>query len=257
MITQGPFLLSASSSSQYIDPSTNAVPASAVQVQNQTSFNLTVTTGSITTEVAPNSATTVPSFAQPITVTTGATGAVGNGMYLVWETPSDINPQADGPIVSSLSVNIGTVNLAPGTTVDIGNQPTVDIAAGATIDVASGTVNIANVPLATGVQTVHQGLAVYGFLSGAGGAAFLSPGFNYMLMSAWVCTASGSGQLWVQLGSGGSIAYLIMATAAAASNQFDSNSVSFPNGLFVPSSTAIFLESNGAGGWGGVTYAQA
>jgi hypothetical protein len=126
MINQGPFTLTASTSSTYQDPTKNSIPAAWVQIQNQTSFNLTVVTGAVTTEVGPNVATTVPSYAQPVTVTTSSSGANGNGLYLVWLTAQDTNPQADGPIVSTLDVNVGSVIVSSGS-IDIANTPDVNI----------------------------------------------------------------------------------------------------------------------------------
>lgn len=167
-----------------------------------------------------------------------------------WTSP---NPQ-----VPSVDINGANVNVTGGT-IDIGNNPAVTVSnaltiSSGTIDVGTGNINIANVPLATGVQTTNYSSGAYGFVSaGTSGTIYSNPGLAVTLMSAWVCATSGTGQIWIVLDSSG--AYLCMCTGPGTGNN-NNMSISFPNGLHVPAGLAINLDTNGTcSGYGGITYA--
>lgn len=115
MLLTGPFTVTANQSTTLNDPSPSSGSV-AVQIQNGSSFSLTVYTLGRKFDLGANTAATVPAYnGVPITLVTGASGASGSGVSALWLFPGEFNPQHDGAIPSITTQGPTTVGEIVGT----------------------------------------------------------------------------------------------------------------------------------------------
>ena len=116
-ITTGPYSITAGQTLVLNDPATWSIASEAVQIQNNTGYNVFVQSAGAGYNIQPFTASTIPcAGGQTLVAVVSSTANVGTGLLsAVWLLPGQDGPMPDGPMTiypktpQAVTVTVGTV----------------------------------------------------------------------------------------------------------------------------------------------------